>query len=198
MTYCHSKHALRRIALVLAGCSAAAVPVAADMPAGDCVRLMVRCFRQSGSSSSIDNLQRALNTTKDQRIAIGRCKDAADRVHKVAAQMVGPGTRWRYDADVFPRQEAQLRATLGELMTNHQQFRHALRSDQEMSLRTYLDRLDGLSAALTLRMEDLDRELSRSKPDGRVLYSDAHKIKELAEKWRSEHRKIAKYMDITF
>lgn len=177
---------------------AALVPVAFAQHAGHGGTSSGGGFGHAANDSAMGDFQRALRlqATDDQRVAFANCMKATKKVHKLADQMVGPGTRWRYDADVFPNQEKQLQAALAELDAVHQQFRHSLSQDQEWELRKYISKLDQLNTDLGERIARVDRELSRNKPDWRLLYSDTHKIKEQTEKWRSEHQKIAKEMGI--
>lgn len=155
-------------------------------------------FGNTGNDSSMREFKRALllYATADQRAIYAKCMEATERVHKLADQMVGPGTRWNYDAAVFPGQKEQLQEALAELDAAHQHFRHTLSQAQEKELGKYFSKLDRYEAELGSRIAHVDRELSTNRPDPRRLYSDTHKIKEVAEKWRSEHRKIAKEIGI--
>ena len=155
-------------------------------------------FGNPGHDASMGDFQRALmlQATEDQRVAFTKCMEATERARIVADQMVGPGTRWRYDASVFPGQKEQLQAALAEMDTAHQHFRHTLSQPQEKEFGKHLSKLERLQAELSSRMLRLDRELATGKPDQRRIYSDAHKIKESADSWRSDHRKIAKEMGI--
>jgi hypothetical protein len=155
-------------------------------------------FGHAGHDSPMADLQRTLmlQATDDQRQAFAKCMEATERVHKVADEMVGPGSRWRYDADVFPGQKEQLQTALADMTTAHQQFKQTLSQAQEKELNKYFNKLERLQSDVSSRLLGLDRELTTGKPDPRRVYSDAHKIKEAVDKWRSEHRKIAKEMSI--
>ena len=155
-------------------------------------------FVNTGHDSSMRDFKRALvlQATDDQRAVFAKCLETTERVHKVADQMVGPGTRWRYDVGTFPGQKEQLQAALAEMGVAHQHFRHTLSQPQEKELGKYLNKLDRYEAELRSRITQVDRELFTNKPDPRRLYNDTHKIKEVTEKWLSEHRKVAKEMGI--
>ena len=149
---------------------------------------------RAGHESAQAIPQHTLNANDDQLVAFAKCQETTDVVRKIADEM---GTRWRYDAKGFPEQEADLKAAVAGMTTAHQRFRRMLSSDQEERLTRHLSKLEQLQADLSSLIWSLDQELSLAKPDWRHLYSDAHKIKEAAERWRSEHRKIAKEMSIS-
>lgn len=153
----------------------------------------------TGNDSATRDFKRALmlSANQDQRTAFATCMEATDRVLRLADQMASPGTRGNYDAAVFPAQKEQMQAALAELETAHRRFHHSLNQPQEKELRQYLRKLERLQTELSKRIAQVDRELSTNKPDPRRLRDDTHKIREVAEKWQSEHRKIAKEMGIT-
>lgn len=153
----------------------------------------------AGQDSAVANSRHALrlNVTDDQRMALLRFREATERVRKIADQMVGPGTRWRYDPRIFPAQEARLQSALADMKAAHQQFRQELSPEQEEGIAKHLTKLEQLQSDLNARVAGLDHELMIAKPDWRRLYNDAHKIKEAADKWRSENKRIAKEMGIS-
>ena len=132
----------------------------------------------------------------EQRMAFGMCANAGRSVHKIADQMVGPGTRWRYNDKIFPEQKERLQIALAVMTAAHEQFRQTLGDAQAEELGKRLAKLDRLQNELRRWMSRLDDELTINKPDSRHVYAYTHKIKEIADKWRSEHKKIAKEMSI--
>lgn len=150
-------------------------------------------FGSAGADSSLRTFKRALllQATDEQRVAFATCLEATERAQEIADQIVGSGTSvLHYDASVFPRQKEQLQAALVEMGAAHRHFRQLLSQAQGKELGKYLGKLDRFDAELGSRMARVDRELSKGKPDPRRLHSDTHKIKEVTEKWRSEHHKI--------
>lgn len=137
-----------------------------------------------------------LSATEEQRTAFARCMEATDRVLRITDGMAGPGTGSNHDAGAFAEQKEQLPAALAALATAHQHFRHSLSQPQEKELRKPLSKLEGFQADLRKRMAQVDRELATNQPDPRRVHGDTRKIKEVAEKWKSEHRKIAEEMGI--
>jgi|GEM_PF-4838841 chromosome segregation ATPase len=177
---------------------AALVPVAFAQHSGHGGTSSGGGFGNTGNDSAMRDLQRAmmLSATDDQRMAFAKCMEATDRVLRLADQIVGQGTGLNYDAAVLSERKEQLQAALAELGTVHQHFRHSLSQPQEKELRKYLGKLERVQTELSKRIAQVDRELSASKPDSKRLRDDTHKVKEVAEKWQSEHRKIAKEMGI--
>ena len=151
-----------------------------------------------GHDPSEADFQRTLSlrATKDQRMAFAKCRQANEKVRKVVDKMTGPGTRWRYDPRAFPEQNEELQTAVKDLTAAHEQFRQALTPAQEKELQKHFDRLEQLQTTLDSQMSRLGDELTVRGPDSRRIYSDAHKIKETADKWHSEHKKIAKAMSI--
>jgi hypothetical protein len=137
-----------------------------------------------------------LRASEDQRMAFAKCVQANARVRKVVDKMTGPGTRWRYDARVFPGQNEELQIAVKDMTAAHEQFRQALTEAQEKELRKHFDKLEQLQVGMNSQMARLDDELTVREPDSRRIYSEAHKVKETADKWQSEHKKIAKAMSI--
>jgi hypothetical protein len=98
---------------------------------------------------------------------------------------------------VFPKQANDLGIAWAEMTAAHTQFRQELSQTQNDELRERFSKLDLLQAEVGSRILSLDEELSLDKPDWRRLYSDAHKIKEAADKCRAELKKIAKILNIS-
>ena len=155
-------------------------------------------FGDTGNESSMRDLKRALllQATDDQRATFAKCLEATESARTIVDRMARPGTRSSYDAGIFPGQKEQLQAALAEMGAAHQNFQHSLGQAQEKELGKYLNKLNRFEADIGSRMAQLDRELSTNKPDPRRLHGYTQKIKEVTEKWRSEHRKIAKEMGI--
>lgn len=155
-------------------------------------------FGNPGSDAANRDFRRAimLSASEDQRAAFTRCMEATGRVLGIAGRMTGPNNGSNYDAAVLAEQKEQLHTALAELETTHQHFHHSLSQPQEKELRKYLAKLGRLQADMSKRAAQIDRELSTDKPDLRRFYGDTRKIKEVVEKWQSEHRKIAQEMGI--
>lgn len=155
-------------------------------------------FGHAGHDREMRDFNRGLllSASEDQRQLFAKCTTATEQVIALANRMVGPGTPREYDAAVFSRQEEQLRTAVAELENAHQHFSHGLNQAQEKELRKYLSKLERYQRELASRIAKVDRELATNRPDPRRLYSDTHKIREVAEKWHSEHQKIAKEMGI--
>ncbi len=151
-----------------------------------------------GHDSSTADSQRTLllRATEDQRMAFAKCRQANEKVRKVVDKMTGPGMRWRYDARVFPGQNEELRSAVQDMIVAHDEFRQILTQAQEKELRKHFEKLEELQTALDSQMSRLSDELTVRGPDSRRIYSEAHKVKETADKWHSDHKKIAKAMSI--
>lgn len=151
-----------------------------------------------GHDSSATDSRRTLvmQASDDQRLALAMCTNAGESVRKITDEMVGPGTRWRYDDKVFRAQQERLRIALAVLAASHEQFHRTLGDEQAKDLEKRLDKLDRLHREVLQAMARLDEALTDKRPDPRHVYADAHKIKEFADQWRSEHKKIAKEMGI--
>ena len=155
-------------------------------------------FGNTGNDSSMRDFKRALmlQATADQRASFAKCMDATEKVRQAANHMVGPNSRWSYEANAFSGQKEQFQAALAEMGEAHQHFRHSLSQGQEKELGKYFKKLDRYQAELGSRIAQVDRELSTNKPDPRRLENDSRKIEDVTEKWLSEHLKIAKEIGI--
>ena len=149
-----------------------------------------------GSAERIGSMTPAIFAPdEEQRKVLNECLVDGKRAHKIADLMVGPGTRWRYDATIFSEQSRQLRIALTEIERCHHRFRETLTPTQKAAFAIKLEKLREVSGDLEMRMDAIDRELAKRKADPRRLYSDAHKIKELTGKWHAVHRKFAQNLD---
>lgn len=137
-----------------------------------------------------------LQANKEQQTLLARCEESAGRVHKVADEMIWPGRRWYFDRAVFPGQKQDLQEALTEMAAAHDQFRQSLRPTQEKELARHLAKLERLDTEIQTRNSAIGSELETRKPDRWSLYSDVHRIGELARKWRSEYRQIAKEVGV--
>jgi len=190
---------MKRIKVTLATLFLAAVaPVAVAQHGGHGGTSSGGGFGNSGSDAPNRDFQRAimLSATEDQRAAFARCMESASRSLRIADGMTGSSSGANYDAAALAKQKGQLEAALTERETTHQHFRHSLSQPQEKELRKHLAKLDRFRSEMDKRIAQLERELSSGKPDSRRLSGDTRKIKELAEKWQAEHRKIAEEMGI--
>jgi chromosome segregation ATPase len=190
---------MKRFNMVLAALLLAVVaPVAWAQHSGHGGTSSGEGFGNTGNDKAMRDFNRArlLQATADQRAAIASCIQASDTAHRVADEMAGTSTHPRSDAYVIPDPQEQLQTALADMAAAHQHFRHALSQVQEKELRKSLDKLDRLQAELASRMANVNRDLSATKPDPRRLSSDTRKLKEVVEKWHSEHRKIANEIGI--
>ena len=155
-------------------------------------------FPAAGHKSLTSDSRRTLTApaSEDQRMALAMCAIAGESVRKITDQMVGPGTRWRYDDKSFRGEEERLRIALAVLAVSHEQFRGTLSDEQAKELTKRLDKLDGLHREVLLSLSELDGALTDEHPDPGRVYAKAHRIKEVAARWGSEHKKIAKEMGI--
>jgi hypothetical protein len=155
-------------------------------------------YPAAGHNSPTSDSRRTLMmpASDDQRMALAMCTNAGESVRKITDKMVGPGTRWRYEDKTFRGQEERLRIALAVLAASHEQFRGTLSEEQAKEIAKRLAKLDRLHREVLLALSELDEALTDKHPDPRRVYAEAHKIKEVAEHWGSEHKKIAKEMGI--
>ena len=156
-------------------------------------------YPAAGQDVRATNSERAekMRATDDQRLAFGECAKVGESVRKIIDRMVGPGTRWRYDDKLFPIQKDRLQIAFGEMAFAHRQFRETLSDAQARELGERLAHLERVQDGIDQWMVRLNEEVAGKNMDSRRVYADAHKLKELADRWRSEHRKLAKEMSIT-
>lgn len=153
-------------------------------------------------SATVDSAQALLLlATKDQRVAFAKCMEAAERVRQIVDQMAGSGSHWRisrigYDLNAVTEHKEQFEATLAELTAAHRDFRQTLNEVQTTGLKKPLDKLEQLQADLESEAMLLDQKLAMPRRDSLHISTSVYKIAKAAHRWSSEHKKIAKEMNI--
>ncbi len=165
----------------------------------------IHSFGHAGHGSATANSQRALAllATADQREAFAHCM-AATEAARETGRSVGDNTYWNswryrhvgYDLDAVYSKKDQLRSTLVDMTAAHQQFLQVLSEEQATELRANLNKLERLQGDLSLQISQLDDELMAAKPDSFRVSTRLYGIGKTIDKWRSQHRKIAKEMGI--
>ncbi len=162
-------------------------------------------FGHAGHGSAVVDSQRALafQVTDDQREAIARCMTATEAAREMG-RSVGDNTYWNswryrhlgYDLDAVYRKKDQLQLVLADMTAAHQQFLHVLSEEQATELRPNLNKLERLHGTLSAQISQLDDELTAGKPDSFRVSTRLYEMGKTIDKWRSQHKKIAKEMSI--
>lgn len=145
----------------------------------------------------------ALEATDQEREAFAHCV-AATEAARETGRSVGDNNYWNswhnrhmgYDLDAVYRKKAQLQSAIAGMATAHLQFLEALSQDQTIELMPNLSKLERLQGDLNLQMSQLDEELTAARPDSFRVSTRLYGIGKTIDKWRSQHRKIAKEMSI--
>lgn len=166
---------------------------------------VIHSFGHSGHASAVvDSRQRlALRATDTQRDAFARCVAATEAVRKTG-RLMGDSNYWNswryrhlgYDLGAVSGRMDQLQAALTEMATSHEQFLQELGSDQKAELSPNLNKLEHLQSELNSQMSQLDREVTADRPDSFRVSARVYGIGKTIDKWRSQHKKIAKAMSI--
>lgn len=141
----------------------------------------------------------ALQATAEQRVAFANCQEATERTRNAVNQMIRSGSFLapRHDAFNFSTPKETLEAALADMDAAHRRFRQTLTEVQEKEFGKSLKKLDRFNAEMGSRFARVARELAASQPDTRRIEGDVRKIQDAADKWRSEHSKMAKEMGIS-
>lgn len=164
-------------------------------------RLGHRALNQSASE------QMLMEATNEQRMALVTCMDATKRVRldlKRIPQIGSPWSRSRKsynqnDLVALSNDEKNLQADLIQLSAVHQEFHKHLTAVQRKRLDKRLDKLNGLRSELRSQASRIadDLAVARPGPASPNLSWDVNALAKTADKWRSEHIKIAKEMNIS-
>ncbi len=138
----------------------------------------------------------SMNVTDEQRMAFAYCTAATDVVRSLSKRMVSLNSHWHYNPKVFPGLKEQLRSSVADMTEVHEQFLQSLSQDQTKALSKDLTELGQLQAELNAELSQLDEQWTSSRPDPGNIAKSVYKIREIADKWRSEHGKIATEMGI--
>jgi len=147
-----------------------------------------------------------LKATDDQRKALAKCMEDAEQLRSVAGRMPRIGSPWsrsrlsytESDVSALAAITEQLKADLDGLTATHEKFRKQLTDKQRSQFERRLRKLDHLQAKMNSTVAELDRQLAKAKPGpaSPSIAWDVNSIKRAADKWHSEHRKIAKELGI--
>ncbi len=165
----------------------------------------IHSFGHAGhDSAAADSRQNpALRATDTQREAFAHCM-AATGAARETGWSVGDKTYWNswryrhlgYDLDAVYSKKDQLRSTLADMTAAHQQFLQILSPEQATELKPNLSKLERLQGDLNLQLAQLNEALTATKPDSFRVSTRLYGIGKTIDKWRSQHRKIAKEMGI--
>lgn len=144
--------------------------------------------------------------TENQRTALAKCLESAERTRMAIRQMGNIGSPWsrsrvsyvQQDLDALQEYEEHLQSALGALTKAHQSFWNMLSQAQESGLEPRLKQLDHLQDemnfnALGISQDVMDAKLGPAPPK---IKWDVNTLSKEVDKWLSEHREIAKEMGI--
>ena len=147
-----------------------------------------------------------LNATVDQRTAIGKCLEATELARQTAGKMPQIGSPWSRSRRTYSNRDlsalldlsGQFEAAVANLEETHQGFVKELTDHQASELKRHLEKLDQLEVKMNSSASQLNRDLAAAKPgpNSPNISWDVDSIKRAADKWRAEHRKIAKEMGV--
>jgi hypothetical protein len=101
-----------------------------------------------------------------------------------------------YDLKAVYRKKDQFQSALAGMTAVHQQFLEVLSQNQATELGPNLSKLERLQGDLNSQMSQLNEELTAARPDSFRVSTRLYGIGKTIDKWRSQHRKIAKEMGI--
>ncbi len=143
-----------------------------------------------------------MRATDIQREAFVYCMTATEAAQKLIGQMPQDTSYWHgrhrgYDLSAVSGTKDQLQSALTEMTTVHQQFLQALSPDQDTELGPDIILLEHLQTDLNFKMSQLDEELMATRPDSFRVSATVHGIEKTINKWRFEHKRIAKKMGMS-
>ena len=143
-----------------------------------------------------------LNATVGQRTAIAKCLEATEQVRQTAGKMPRIGSPWSRSRRTYSARDLstllvlseQFEAAVANLAATHQEFLEELTDRQASELKRQLKKLEQLEARMNSGDSQLNRDLAAAKPGpfSPNISWDVDSIKRATDKWRSEHRKVAK------
>ena len=166
----------------------------------------IHSFRNRGNDSATADSQRTLvfEATDDERAAFANCMAATEAARKTGRSLGDQDywNSWRYrhvgyNLNAVYARKDQLQSALANMTAAHQEFLEVLNNNQITKLEPKLTKIDGLQSQLTLQMARLNEELAAVKPDPFRVSTRLYGIGQTIDKWRSQHRKIAKEMNIS-
>ncbi len=178
----------------------AAAPLALARPGG-------AHFTGAGIVDTRDNLtmidpQQSLSMRASdvQRQAFAQCMSVTEAA-RLAGRLVGDKSYWhgkrgRFDLGAVYRGKPQLQLALTDMTAAHQQFLGILSQDQDTMLGPDLRHLEQLQTSLNLEMSQLNEEMRAVRSDKFRVSTSVYEIGHTMDKWRSEHKRIAKKMRI--
>lgn len=145
-------------------------------------------FAMMANDNQIAAFEKCMEATQQVRISLAQMDQSTNRSRGGEAQQAN---------DVSPRKQ-QLEALLKYLAETHDAFGLTLTEAQRKGLERQLRKLNELQTEMStvaLRVAQTAMD-SSSGPGSRRIGSDLKTLRKDAERWHSEHRKIAKQMSI--
>ena len=126
----------------------------------------------------------------------GNCMQVSQHAYKQVDKMAGPGTRWYFDRRAFPGELRELESRMDQMFAAHAEFVTTFSDDQRLKLESRLWALSNIESDVKFRLDKLDLEIRQAKPDGRRVLTNTNHLREDVRKWRKEHTKIAKQLNL--
>lgn len=165
----------------------------------------IHSLRNRRNNSATTESQRALvlQATDDEREALANCMAATAAARKTGRSLGDQDywNSWRYrhvgyNINAVYARKDQLQSALARMTAAHQGFLQVLNKDQTTALGRRLSKLEDLQVELTLQMAQLNEQLAAVKPDPFRVSTRLYGVGRTIDKWHSQHRKIAKEMNI--
>lgn len=162
----------------------------------------------AGGHLRFDGRQQAIQVGVggDPQAAIDRCMKATDRVRKTAVRMSNIGTFWgrgrisysQKDLSSLLQLDEQLEGSLADLSSTHERFHGTLKDTDSNLVQKQLKKLEKVQLKMRSEAMQVHRELLGAKPgpaSANITWGVAG-LKSATNKWLSEHKKMAKEMNL--
>jgi chromosome segregation ATPase len=148
----------------------------------------------NGGFGNVGHDQSKVQATEEQRTQLRTCSELSERLRMLAADMENPSNLSATDLGRVRQQWNGL--LLQAMQGDHQAFLGSLDADQQAALKDRLRKMDKAWSELASRFEIMDRDLTQTAPDARLLAGHAKELEKSLKKWQKQHRELESQMGV--
>lgn len=154
-----------------------------------------RTAREKQEATKTDTRQK-LHATEKQGQQFQACFQATGRVREQAREIVRTAVPAGFNLREVRQIREQLRKVISALHQEHVRFRSGLNSEQKNKLQDHFLAIERYRGELNTHMQEINRELARSKPDHRQVVHGGREIQDLMGSWQSQYRGMSGHLNV--
>lgn len=131
-----------------------------------------------------------LQASDEQRAPYANYAEAAARIRQHTQAMVASGGGSEATLEQLGHQHEELKAAVVDFDKTHEAFVHCLRPEQQTEFKRQLGKIDRLRGDLYSRIQNIDHELSNSRPNSRRVVDGTKKVEKILNDWDQQRHAV--------